>query len=754
MTETSSTLSPRWGRFAEWAARAGVSRKLAIALSIAALASGAATYAVLQGAGPFGPDPPTVRILLFVDLVLALLLSLVVLLRLVRLWLERRRGLAGARLQIRLVTLFSAVAVAPAIIVTLFSILYLNFGIESWFSERIRTVIGESLAVAEAYLDEHRKVIRTDVLAMANDINRVGPTLIDNPTLFKRFLSTQAAVRALTEVMVFRRDGRVLGRTGLTLSLLFEPLGGAQLEKANSGEVVILTSGADDRVRALVRLDTFVDTYLFVGRFIDSRAIGYMGRTQSAVAEYERLQRERLGIQTAFALIFGVVTLLLLLAAVWVGLHFATQLARPISSLVSAAERVRSGDLTARVTEGPADDEFGILSRAFNRMTDQVESQRRELMEANRQLDTRRRFTESVLSGVSAGVIGLDSQGRIELPNRSALVLLSSGADELIGRKLGEAVPEMGALMDEAMNRPDRRTGAQITVVRDRRMRTLLVRIGAERLGAELEGFVVTFDDITALVAAQRTAAWADVARRIAHEIKNPLTPIQLSAERIKRKYLDKIGSDTEVFNTCTDTIVRQVNDIRRMVDEFSAFARMPAPVLKSEELITLARQAIDSEEVAHPAIEFAEEYPDSPVMLRCDGRQVVQVLANVLRNAVESIEGREPSANGELEPGKVRLKMNLVDDHVVIEVHDNGGGLPVEQRDRLVEPYVTTRSKGTGLGLAIVKKIMEDHGGELVLEDGVDGGACVRLIFDAGKHQPATGSPAAERQKVASHNA
>ena len=754
VTETSSTLSPLWSRLARSVARAGMSRRLAVALTVAALASGAGTYGALTGSGPFGPDPVTVRILLFVDLVLVLLLSVVVVLRLVRLWLERRRGLAGARLHTRLVTLFSVVAVAPALIVTLFSLLYLNFGIESWFSERIRTAIDGSLAVAEAYLDEHRKVIGADALALANDVNRARAALIDNSPRFNRFLATQASLRGLTEIMVFRRDGRVLGRTGLTFSLLFEPLPWESMEKANRGEVVIITTETDDRVRALVRLSAYVDTYLFVGRFIDPRAIGYMERTQSAVSEYERLQGKRLEIQTTFTLIFGVVMLLLLLAAVWVGLNFATQIVKPISNLVAAAERVRSGDLTVRVDEGPADDEIGILSRGFNRMTDEVESQRRELIEANRQLDARRRFTESVLSGVSAGVIGLDSQGRIELPNRSALVLLSSRADQWIGRKLADAVPEMGALMEKALQRPERGAQAQIMVVRGRRTRTLLVRIGAERLGAELEGFVVTFDDITELVAAQRTAAWADVARRIAHEIKNPLTPIQLSAERIKRKYSKEIKSDPEVFKTCTDTIVRQVGDIRRMVDEFSAFARMPAPAFNSEELVGLARQAIDLMEVAHPGIEFVENFPDAPVMLRCDGRQIVQMLANVLRNAVESIEDRKLPGDGELEVGKVRMNINATGEQVIIEVHDNGSGLPVELRDRLVEPYVTTRSKGTGLGLAIVKKIMEDHWGELVLEDGRDGGACVRLVFDVSAHKPAKSSTASRSRKVVSHDA
>ncbi len=755
VSEASSTWPSLLNRLARWDARVSLSRKLAVMLAIAALVSGVATYGALSGWGPFGsPAPQTVLVLLYVDLVLVLLLSAVVLRRMVQLWLERRRGSAGSRLHTRVVALFSVVAIAPAIIVAVFSVLFLNFGIESWFSERVKTALGASLAVAEAYLDEHRQVIRADALAMANDIDRAGRSLIGSPAMFNRFLVTQAALRSLTEVMVFRRDGRVLGRTGLTFSLFLERVPFEAMDKADDGEVVILTGDADDRVRALVRLEVFIDAYLFVGRFVDARAVGYLERTQNAVSEYQRLEGERSEIQITFALIFGVVTLLLLLAAVWLGLTFATQLARPISNLVTAAEQVRGGDFDARVEEGPSDDEIAGLSRAFNRMTEQLGTQRRELVEANRQLDARRRFTESVLSGVSAGVIGLDSQGRIEYPNRSALELLSNRADQLIGRRFADAVPEMGPIMDEAMKRPDRRGEHQITIVRDGRTRNLLVRIGAERLGGALEGFVVTFDDITALVSAQRTAAWADVARRIAHEIKNPLTPIQLSAERIKRKYLAEIKSDPEVFTACTDTIVRQVSDIGRMIDEFSAFARMPAPVFKVENLVELTQQAVDLQKIAHPAVAFEMQAPEGQVMLRCDGRQIVQVLTNVMQNAVESIESRERSSRRTMEPGRVATRIEAAGKHVVIEVRDNGRGLPAELRDRLVEPYVTTRSKGTGLGLAIVKKIMEDHGGELALVDNPEGGATVRLVFAARERDHADPSTAPDPREIASHGA
>ena len=718
-------------RLKQWVARVRLSRKLAGTLAVAALVSVLATAGALTGSGPFGPDPRTILVLLNVNLVLILVLSALVLRRLVELWIERRRGSAGSRLHVRLAALFSVVAVAPVILVALFSALFLNLGIESWFSERVRTALDESLLVAEAYLAEHKQVIRADVLAMAQDINRVALHLRNNPVRFNNLVATQAALRSLTEAMVFRRDGRILARTGLTFSLSMGPVPESAIDEADDGGVVILTSDSEDRVRAMVRLDGFVDSYLFVGRFVEPTVIGHTTRAQDAVSQYKRLEGQRSGIQITFSLVFSVVALLLLLVAVWVGLTVATRLVRPISGLVAAAEQVRAGNLKARVPEGKEDDEIGILSRAFNRMTGQLEGQRRELIEANRQIDARRRFTESVLSGVSAGVIGLDAHGKIELPNRSALELLESTTSALVGRMLSEAVPEMTSLMTQAETRPERRASGQVTVVRGGRARTLQVRISAERRADETEGFVVTFDDISALVVAQRAAAWSDVARRIAHEIKNPLTPIQLSAERLKRKYQREISSDPKIFASCTDTIVRRVADIGRMVDEFSAFARIPAPVLKYEDVVVVARETMVLHDVAHPEISFESHFPAHPVRVRCDRRQLAQALTNLFQNAIDSIGSRDlPSAEKDSGAGKIIVSIKEDEGGVIIDVADNGRGLPVEERERLLEPYVTTRAKGTGLGLAIVKKIMEDHGGELALYDRRSGGARIRLIL------------------------
>jgi len=726
MTSQTTSLSPTLQRLGGWGARLGIGRRLPVILWMGASLSGLVTYAAFTGWGPLGPDPTTIFVLLNIDLVLVLLLSAVVLRRLVQLWLERRRGSAGSRLHVRIVALFGFVSVAPAILIAVFSLVAFHLGLQAWFSERVRVALDASLKVAEAYLDEHRQLIRADALAMANDLNRTGPALLDNPALFNRFLATQAALRSLTEAMVFTRDGRVLGRTGLTFSLLFGPPPFEAMEKADGGEAVILTSQSDDRVRALVRLASFVDSYLFVGRFVDSRVLAHMERVQKATAEYRRLEGQRSRIQITFTLIFAVVSLLLLLVAVCMGLTFATRLVRPIGGLIAAAERVRSGDLEVRVDEAASDDEVSSLSRAFNRMTERIGNQQGELLEANRQIDARRRFTESVLLGVSAGVIGLDAQGRVEIANRSALELLGVGADALIAKPLAATVPEMEPLIARAMRRPERRVESEVTMHRGGRTLSLMVRIGAERLGGALEGFVVTFDDITALVTAQRKAAWADVARRIAHEIKNPLTPIQLSAERLQRKYRKEIKSDPETFTTCTETIIRQVRDIGRLVDEFSAFARMPAPEFRDQNLVTLVTEVVAAQRIAHPGIDFVAELPDRVLVVRCDAHQISQVLTNLLNNAVDAITERGKEAPH----GRITVALGDTAGRAEITVTDNGRGLPDLPVERLLEPYVTTRTKGTGLGLAIVRKIVEDHGGSLSLANRPEGGARIRVTL------------------------
>jgi two-component system nitrogen regulation sensor histidine kinase NtrY len=661
-----------------WAARVGLGRKLTVFLALAALASGFATYAAVTGVPPFGPGG--VLFLLNLNLVLVLVLGALVAKQLVQVWAQRRRGLAGSRLHVRLVVLFSLVAVTPTIIVAIFSFLFFTYGVESWFSERVRTALSESQAVAEAYLREHQQVLRGDVLAMAADLNREALVLGFSPERLNQFVAAQAALRSLNEAIVIDRAGRVLARSGFTFSLEFGVIPDWAMRQAQSGGVAIMTGDSDDRVRALVSLDQFPNgAMLYVGRFVEPQVLAHMEQTQRAVAQYERLEGQRSGLQITFALIFLVVALLFLLAAVWFGINFASQMAKPISMLITATERVRAGDLAARVVEGDGDEEFASLSRAFNRMTNQLQSQQSELIEANRQLDQRRRFTETVLAGVSAGVIGLDLLGRINLPNRSSSVLLATDLEHCIGQDLATVVPEMAGLFEVATRRPDRLAQSQIEINGRGRHRVLLVRIAAEQQDGEVRGYVVTFDEVTELLSAQRKAAWADVARRIAHEIKNPLTPIQLSAERLKRKYLRQIHTDPETFAICTDTIIRHVEDIGRMVDEFSSFARMPAPVIKTENLLEISRQATFLQRNAYMDIDFEIVAPTVPPMAACDSRLIGQALTNLLKNAAEAIHGRAADEGGRR--GQIVVRLTAEHGQVVAAVEDNGKGLPEQER-------------------------------------------------------------------------
>jgi two-component system, NtrC family, nitrogen regulation sensor histidine kinase NtrY len=722
-----STLSDRWIGLRDWARRVAFLRKAAYALTLLAIASGVGSYTTFANAGPAGPDPEVVLGLLYLNLAFLLGLGALVAHRLVNLWVERRQGLAGSRLHGRLVLLFSVVAVTPTIVVVVFSVLLFDFGIRSWFSERIGTAVRGSQAVAEAYLEEHRRNILGDALAMANDLNRDAAILLSRPQRLGQILRAQAAIRNLSEVVVFEESGKVLARTGLSLTFDFEPFPEDAFRRARAGEVATLTSDVD-RIRAIVRLEGFVDAYLYLGRYVEPEILAYIDRTKQAVAQYGELEGRRFDIQITFALIFAVVSLLLLFAAIWVGLNLATRLARPVSDLIGAAEKVSAGDLTARVVESGDVGELETLSRAFNRMTRQLSAQRDDLIDAHRQEDTRRRFTEAVLGGVSAGVIGLDEAGRINLPNRSAAGLLDVPLSELSDCQLEDVLPEMAELLSSARRRPSRRAEGQIELSRGDRRITLLARVSAQLVEGVLSGFVVTFDDISELQSAQRKAAWADVARRIAHEIKNPLTPIQLSAERIKRKYMRQIEEDPETFEALTETIVRQVEDIGRMVDEFSEFARMPDAVLEPTNLSAVLREQTALQDTAHPEIVYALDLPKGDISLVCDARQIRQAITNLLQNAADSIEARD--AEGLLEKGRIEIDVAMEPHLTSVAISDNGRGLPSQDRHRLTEPYVTTREKGTGLGLAIVHKIMEDHDGEIRILDKEGGGAVATLRF------------------------
>jgi two-component system, NtrC family, nitrogen regulation sensor histidine kinase NtrY len=754
------------GRLAAWSARIGLGQKLAVALVVLAVLAGGATYAALTAITPFG-HPRTVFVLLIADLVILLALGALLAPRLLQLYVGSRRNAAGTRLQGRFVFVFGMLAIAPAILMAIFSAVFFHFGVQTWFGDRVRTAVGESLTVAQAYLEEHQKTIQSDARTVALLLDQAP---VSNLRELEFVLQRLVARQNLQEALIFDGRGIVLARAGLSLALEAEMPRPEQINQAkDTGEPVYMVGEKEDRVRALIFLNRYVYSndaaYLYVGRVIAPKVLGHMESAENAVKDYTELEGRRSGLQITMSLIFLVVALLLLVVAIWFGVRFAKQLAKPLAELIGAAEQVRAGDLSARVIEAQSsDDEIAALGRAFNRMTSQLESQRRELIEANRQLDARRRFTETVLSGVSAGVLGLDHEQRITIANQAAMDFLQLQPGEIVGRPLVQILPELEPLLTQTGARGDRTVEDHLQLKRPGHpTRTLLVRIAAEpQSDHPSRGHVVTFDDITDLVGAQRKAAWADVARRIAHEIKNPLTPIQLSAERLKRKYLNEITSDPETFRTCTDTIVRQVTDIGRMVDEFSSFARMPAPVMRRENLTDLARQAVFLQRQAHSGVKYAIDAPEGPVIALCDGRQIGQALTNLLQNAADAIEGRAAEQGGSLggAGGHVWLRITPRDGEVTLDVADDGKGLPPD-RERLTEPYVTTRAKGTGLGLAIVKKIMEDHGGQLTLADRPGGGAIVSLTFAVGavESQPGSGESSSDdstppTKRTATHGA
>ncbi len=698
-------------------------------LSLLAIALGVLTYYALANSQPLDGSSQTTVVLLNCDLAVLLLLSFIVAYRVMKFRQYRISG-AASRLHARLIRWFGMLLVTPAIIVTLFSASFFNLGIESWFSKHVRAAIANSSSVAEAYLNEHNKGVASEASSLAMGLSR--KLMVSDPEVINAFVNDEAERRSLSEVIVFTPDGRVIAQTRLSFSLVFQLDNLSQMDFDSAKDhVIIFHNEAQDRVRAFIKIDPKMDVYMIVGRYVDPRVLAHISNTHKASSEYKRLEQSRGDIEIKFILIFMAFSLLLLLFVIWIGMAFANKLAAPISGLIAASERIRAGDLSARVDEHPDQDEFGLLSRTFNRMTTELELQRAKLVEANMQIDRRRHFIETVLSGVSAGVIGLDDQFSINIANKSARSLLGLTRDEVVGNHLQELIPEMSDLLDQARDGP---TQSQVQVTRDAKTHTLLVRIAVEREEDVIVGYIITFDDITLLVNAQRKAAWSDVARRIAHEIKNPLTPIQLSAERLMKKYSPQITEDKETFQRYIDTISRQVSYIGDMVREFSEFARMPEAVLERQNLNDLCEEAIFLQRTAHPEIIFKLKSQEDKNFIYCDSSQISQILTNLLLNAIDSIDAVKVKSTNLI--GSITVELESYPDQIILLVDDNGEGFPDEDREKLLEPYVTEREKGTGLGLAIVRRIMEAHNGTIALEDVPGGGARIRLVFPKGPIQ------------------
>jgi two-component system nitrogen regulation sensor histidine kinase NtrY len=666
--------------------------------------------------------PPAVAMLLVANLVPVMALMVLIARRM-----ARKRAAASpiggkGRLHVRLVALFSVIAAVPTLMVVVFASFLFQSGVQFWFSDRARTVLENADRVAQVYAQDNLDRINRDVIAMGGDvvadINDFG---IDSP-MFSEALFRQVVLRDLTEsgIVNVGRNGEL--QTLAVVNFDERPLDkrfpASVLRTLRGGETRVV-SNAGDRVEAIVRLDPQAEIYLYASRSVNPAALQQITEARSAASDYQKTLSRSRTLQFRFNATLLLVSILIVAFAIWVALALADRLVRPVAQLVDAARKVTAGDLAARVDVSDVRDEVGTLGDAFNRMTGRLEEQTGALIGANTQLDSRRAFIEAVLGGVTAGIISLDEERRVRLINSPAEALLRTTNEEAVGRRLAELAPELNAHLDSE-HRED-----IIQFATDKEPRTLAVK----RVRVE-GGHVLTFDDITDQLTDQRRAAWSDVARRIAHEIKNPLTPIQLAAERLQRRYGKEIASDPATFEQLTGTIVRQVGDLRRMVDEFSSFARMPKPVFREESVGEIAHQALFLHEVAHPDIRFTLDAPQPPPTLVCDRRQLGQALTNLVKNAVEAIGQKREEGKG-TDSEEVAIAISESDARLCLEVRDTGIGLPAE-RGRLTEPYMTTRVKGTGLGLAIVKKIAEEHFGSIAFEDAPGGGTLVRLFFDS----------------------
>jgi len=718
---------------------------------VSALVTAAISFAILVGVTPITPDETTTLVLIAVNAAFALSLIGLIAREVHRIAVARRRGKAASRLHVRIVAMFSLVAVLPAILVAVIASITLDIGLDRWFEIRTKTIINSSLSIAEAYVMENARNLQGTTLSMANDLDNARTIYSLDRTGFREFMNQQAVGRALAHAALVRSDGSFIMNAGTRSDFAMPEPPPDAVAAAADGKPVLIEPRTRNIVGAIVKLREIPDAYLYTIRLVDPEVIKARQIVTANTSEYRGLEANRRTTQIAFALLYLGLTLVIVLAAIWTGIAVADRLVRPIRQLIGAADEVATGNLDVSVPVRHSDGDVASLGDTFNKMLLQLKSQRNEILTAKDLVDERRRFSEAVLAGVTAGVIGVDPYGAVTIVNRSAETMLAISADVSLGRNLSEILPQVGRIFEIGRQSGRAVYREQVTFYRAGAERTFNVQVtvqGSDRASYE-QSYVVTIDDITDLVQAQRSSAWADVARRIAHEIKNPLTPIQLSAERIRRRYGRIITEDREVFDQCTDTIIRQVEDIGRMVDEFSSFARMPKPEMKVMDLREPLREASFLVEVSRSDIAFERLFGNEALKGRFDSRLMAQAFGNLIKNAAEAIEAAEKEIDG---AGVIRITAAMADGTIRIDIIDNGKGLPRENRQRLLEPYMTTREKGTGLGLAIVKKIVEDHGGRLELNDAPADfhggrGAMVTMILPAASAAPTAERPEAERR-------
>lgn len=720
------------------------SRFLAPAFVVLSIVLAGVTFAVLSGSTSIIPTRDVVIRLVVLNAAAVCLLILLVGMEVLKIMRARKERKAGARLHTRILVLFSLIAAVPAVLVAIVATITLDRGLDRWFSERTQSMVDFSQVVARAYLDEYRQVLTVELSAVASELDRSKSLFDFDPQRFAEHLSNLAAVRAIPYMSIVGADGVEVMRADTRFAEGYRQPDPAMVARVTGNDPVLIPPGTTNQIAGLIRLPEFNNLYLFIARAVDPRVVQYLLVTEQNAEEFQALQDRRFGVQLSFGFMFLGIALIMLLAAMWIAISFADRLVLPVRRLMVAAQQISAGNLYVQVPVRREEGDLAVLGQSFNRMTNDLRSQRNELVDAKDQIDGRRRFTEAVLAGVSAGVIGIDRGMRITLVNRSASRLLETEESVLLGRPIGSAIPEFSSLFSTAIDEQvGRRPAREIRIERGEHQRILTVNITVETSDdGVVQGAVMTFDDVSDLVAAQRSSAWADIARRIAHEIKNPLTPIQLSAERLKRRYGKTLTEDREVFDQCTDTIIRQVGDIGKMVDEFSSFARMPKPEFAQGDLSTVIRDTVFLMDNGYPAIGFSAELEQGGMPLSLDSRLMGQVFTNLLKNAAEGILSHgETEGDGDASPsGNVHVEAwREADGSYMVDIADTGIGFPKTGRSQLLEPYMTTREKGTGLGLAIVRRIVEDHGGTLRLLDAEHArtpmsGALVRLNFKAGK--------------------
>ena len=706
-----------------WSGRRQAQTILTVTLVVLGPMLVALTFLSLTLRGPTG-DLGWLRAVLLADLVYILAIAALVVRRVTRMVSARRARSAGSQLHLRLTGVFTGIALIPTVLTAVFATITINIGLEGWFSDRVRNALGNSVEAAQAYAQEHRDGLTEDARALAGYLNvakRASFFMADGDIRQLLAQGQDLVQRGLEEAYVIDGSAEIRARGDGSYLFDYEPVSEAQLVQARNGAVVLIEDKEINEFRALLQLSAYTDRFLYVTRAVDGDILELLDETQSTAQLYQQLERDRGRLLFEFGLLYLGFALILILAATWAGLWFAERLSRPVGRLAGAAQRIGHGDLNVRVAEEKGDDEIAMLGRIFNQMTRQLKGQRDALVETNQQTERRRRLFDSVLGSVTGGVIGLDVEGKIDFMNRSAQRLLGLEG-ERYGQELAQVVPEYGDLFQKLRDTSDDTVQEELRLARAGKLENLLVRI-ATRYASDgtPEGYVVAFDDVTDLVSAQRMAAWGDVARRIAHEIKNPLTPIQLSAERLKRRFSRELEPESaEKLGELTDVIVRQTNDLRRIVDEFSKFARMPEPERHRGDLAGLLRETVTLQRAALEPVEIVAEIPDGKLMAEFDTTMMGQAFTNLIKNAGEAIETREEKMGGTFEK-RIGVTLHLGASHVEICISDTGIGLP-EDRARLFEPYVTTRDKGTGLGLPIVKKIIEEHGGTLDLRDAAPG--------------------------------